>query len=248
MARSAARPSGSDPAPPRGPEDDGAALVEVGPAAARRRRARSRSSSSSMSGLPSSHFTMARQGRQCGTGLAHGSPSYPSRERPRDAVPAGGMLRCDTMAGRVLEGLRILDLIRVVAGPFATAVLADLGADVIKVERPGTGDDYRYGPVAARARRRSPSRTRTAASASITLDLRAPRGASSSCAWSSAPTRWWRTSAPAGSRARGWRRGDPGAQSALRGGVALGLRGHGTRGGPRLLRHRGPGDRRPAWP
>lgn len=45
-----------------------------------------------------------------------------------------------------LEGLRILDLTRVLVGPYTTMILADLGAEVIKLEMPGTGDDARAFP------------------------------------------------------------------------------------------------------
>ena len=79
------------------------------------------------------------------------------------------------MPGRVLEGLRILDLTRVVAGPFATALLADLGADVIKVERPRTGDDYRYGPAPEGETSLSFQNTNRG-KRSITLDVGHPEG------------------------------------------------------------------------
>ena len=50
------------------------------------------------------------------------------------------------MAG-ALDGLLVLDLSRILAGPWCTQILADLGARVIKVERPGRGDDTRaWGP------------------------------------------------------------------------------------------------------
>ena len=50
-----------------------------------------------------------------------------------------------------LQGLRVLDLARVLACPFSAMILAELGAEVIKVEQPGSGDESRsYEPVAER--------------------------------------------------------------------------------------------------
>ena len=84
---------------------------------------------------------------------------------------------------RALSGLRVLDLTRVLAGPWCTQNLADLGADVIKVERPGTGDDTRtWGPPFLRDR--AGTETTDAAyylsanrgKRSITLDIASPEG------------------------------------------------------------------------
>lgn len=81
------------------------------------------------------------------------------------------------MSKGVLSGIRVLDLSRVLAGPFCTMILGDLGADVVKVERPGLGDDTRHW---------GPPFTRTGLSAyfiacnrnkrSVALDLKHPRG------------------------------------------------------------------------
>lgn len=73
-----------------------------------------------------------------------------------------------------LAGLRILDLTRVLAGPFATAILADLGAEVIKLEPP-QGDDYRHiGPFTAGQSALFTLTNR--GKASVVVDLKTPEG------------------------------------------------------------------------
>ena len=81
-----------------------------------------------------------------------------------------------------LTGLRVLDLSRILAGPWATQTLADLGADVIKVERPGTGDDTRaWGPpFIERDDERSAAYFHAAnrGKRSVAIDFSTPEGAS----------------------------------------------------------------------
>jgi crotonobetainyl-CoA:carnitine CoA-transferase CaiB-like acyl-CoA transferase len=76
---------------------------------------------------------------------------------------------------RPLSGFRVLDLTRFLSGPYCTMVLAELGADVIKIEQPGTGDDSRR--MAPKVNGESypfamPNRSKR----SVALDLKADRG------------------------------------------------------------------------
>jgi len=78
------------------------------------------------------------------------------------------------MAG-ALQGLRVIDASAVIAGPFAATLLADFGADVIKVEMPGTGDTGRgFAPQKDGLSLRWPTYGRN--KRSLSLDLRKPEG------------------------------------------------------------------------
>jgi crotonobetainyl-CoA:carnitine CoA-transferase CaiB-like acyl-CoA transferase len=77
---------------------------------------------------------------------------------------------------KALDDVRVVDLTRVIAGPYATTLLGDMGAEIIKIELPGRGDDGRYGypavdgvPIAFLGLNRNKK--------GITLDLRKPKGA-----------------------------------------------------------------------
>ncbi|WP_346384649.1 CoA transferase, partial [Nocardioides sp.] len=61
----------------------------------------------------------------------------------KSADPAVGSASGGTEARLPLEGIRVIEQGAFITGPYASMLLADMGADVIKVERPGTGDAFR---------------------------------------------------------------------------------------------------------
>jgi len=80
-------------------------------------------------------------------------------------------------APKALDGIRVVDFSHFIAGPFATMILADMGAEVIKIEAPGRGDDLRrYPPVDARLKHGAPFLWTNRNKRSVAIDLKSPDG------------------------------------------------------------------------
>lgn len=76
-----------------------------------------------------------------------------------------------------LQGIRVVDFTHFIAGPFATMILADMGADVVKVEAPGRGDDFRqYPPMVEAFGGGVPYVWTNRNKRSVALDLKSPEG------------------------------------------------------------------------
>jgi crotonobetainyl-CoA:carnitine CoA-transferase CaiB-like acyl-CoA transferase len=80
-------------------------------------------------------------------------------------------------APKALDGIRVVDFSHFIAGPFATMILADMGAEVIKIEAPGRGDDLRrYPPVDPRLKHGAPFLWANRNKRSVAIDLKSPEG------------------------------------------------------------------------
>jgi crotonobetainyl-CoA:carnitine CoA-transferase CaiB-like acyl-CoA transferase len=80
-------------------------------------------------------------------------------------------------APKALEGIRVVDFSHFIAGPFATMILADMGADVIKIEAPERGDDLRrYPPLDPDLKHGAPFLWNNRNKRSVAIDLKSPAG------------------------------------------------------------------------
>ena len=80
-------------------------------------------------------------------------------------------------APKALEGIRVVDFSHFIAGPFATMILADMGADVIKIEAPERGDDLRrYPPLHPDLKHGAPFLWNNRNKRSVAIDLKSPEG------------------------------------------------------------------------
>src|SRR6202012_3184547 len=80
-------------------------------------------------------------------------------------------------APKALEGIRVVDFSHFIAGPFATMIMADMGADVIKIEAPVRGDDLRrYPPVHPDLKHGAPFLWNNRNKRSVGIDLKSPEG------------------------------------------------------------------------
>ncbi|WP_432758676.1 CoA transferase [Streptomyces lydicamycinicus] len=134
---------------------------------------------------------------------ADASPG-PTGTPPPDRGPTGTGPTDGAPPARALDGILVADFSRVLAGPLAAATLADLGAGVIKVERPGTRDDTRaWGPPfvanprTARSRDRARAAHRDAGRPRTSMPRTAP-----SAAW-----RWTSPTRTTRPRPASWRAG-----------------------------------------
>ncbi len=87
------------------------------------------------------------------------------------------MISSSEPSDKLLDGVRVVDLTRILAGPYCTMLLGDLGADVIKVEVPGRGDDTRqWGPPFTTGGESSYFLAANRNKRSLTLNLKSERG------------------------------------------------------------------------
>src|SRR6266480_751749 len=80
-------------------------------------------------------------------------------------------------APKALEGIRVIDFTHFIAGPLATMILADMGAEIIKIEAPGRGDDLRrYPPLHPDLMHGAPFLWTNRNKRSVALDLKSTEG------------------------------------------------------------------------